>query len=167
VVGGRRSEIASEQSFFLIQPHVASSEHSHGFASHVSIAQHYRAKKRRLAIVSRPVEGFRPCSRFREEPPLRTSAFLVRAGLLLLLKRDIFTVKAADRTSGQPWYAPRSGEAALGTGSQDSAADERHFGMNFRHWRRIAATVRFCLCASDLRRRRRRSLGTESVILCT
>ena len=123
-----------------------------GFALIVLSLNIYRRKKRAWAIVlalSMFSTVFHLIRELHYEQAVLSSALV----LLLLLTRDIFTVK-----SGRPDLRSAlvrlfvSGAVALGYGVAGFwLLDERHFGMNFRIGDAIAATLRFLSLSSDPR----------------
>jgi phosphatidylglycerol lysyltransferase len=123
-----------------------------GFALIVSSLNICRRKKRAWAIVL-ALSMFSTVFHLIREPHYEQALLSSALVLLLLLTRDIFTVK-----SGRPDLRSAlvrllvSGAAALGYGIAGFwLLDERHFGMNFRIGDAITATLRFLSLSSDLR----------------
>jgi len=123
-----------------------------GFALIVSSLNIYKRKKRAWAVVL-ALSVFSTIFHLIREPHNEQVLLWSALVLLLLLTRDIFTVK-----SGRPDLRSAlvrllvSGAAALGYGIAGFwLLDERHFGMNFRIGDAIAATLRFLSLSSDPR----------------
>jgi phosphatidylglycerol lysyltransferase len=123
-----------------------------GFALIVSSLNIYKRKKRAWAVVL-ALSVFSTIFHLIREPHYEQVLLWSALVLLLLLTRDIFTVK-----SGRPDLRSAlvrllvSGAAALGYGIAGFwLLDERHFGMNFRIGDAIAATLRFLSLSSDPR----------------